>query len=278
VYGVQMFTIRRLQGRLPEVAPVVQLLAASPDPPPIWRPGLTALYAELGMLDEAQALFADLAPASFAVIPRDAMWPACLTFLAETCLVLRDRDMAPVLMAELAPISGHNLTAAFTMSFGPADRLFADLAELAGHPDLATERFQAALSLAERSASPLWTAEVLLDWADVAADRGDAERAADLERRGAALAARVGMSRRRRATVSRPLVGAAPSPDGLSARELEVLRYVAQGLSNREIGLRLYISQNTVANHIRAILRKTGCANRTEATTYAHRTGVVTTG
>ena len=84
------------------------------------------------------------------------------------------------------------------------------------------------------------------------------------------------MSRRR--TVSRPPADAAPSPDGLSTRELEVLRYVAQGLSNREIGLRLYISQNTVANHIRAILRKTGCANRTEATTYAHRTGVVTTG
>ena len=57
-----------------------------------------------------------------------------------------------------------------------------------------------------------------------------------------------------------------------------MLRYVAEGLSNREIGGRLYISQNTVANHVRAILRKTGCANRTEATTYAHRTGIVTTG
>ena len=55
-----------------------------------------------------------------------------------------------------------------------------------------------------------------------------------------------------------------------------MLRCVADGLSNREIGVRLYISQNTVANHVRAILRKTGCANRTEATSYAHRTGIVT--
>ena len=62
-------------------------------------------------------------------------------------------------------------------------------------------------------------------------------------------------------------------PSELSEREAEVLRCVAEGLSNREIGLRLFISQNTVANHIRTILRKTGCANRTEATTYAHRTG-----
>ena len=67
-----------------------------------------------------------------------------------------------------------------------------------------------------------------------------------------------------------------PRPDGLSERELEVLRCIADGLSNREIGGQLFISQNTVANHVRAILRKTGCANRTEAAMYAHRTGVVT--
>ena len=60
-------------------------------------------------------------------------------------------------------------------------------------------------------------------------------------------------------------------PDDLSEREVEVLQYVATGLSNREIGGRLFISQNTVANHVRAILRKTGCANRTEAAGYAMR-------
>ena len=63
-------------------------------------------------------------------------------------------------------------------------------------------------------------------------------------------------------------------PDCPSARP-RCCRCVAEGLSNRDIGLRLFISQNTVANHIRTILRKTGCANRTEATTYAHRTGVI---
>ncbi len=279
VYGVQMFTLRRLQGRLAEVAPVLRLLAGSSDPPPVWRPGLTALYAELGMLDEARALFADLAPASFAVIPRDAMWPACVTFLAETCLILGDRVMAPVLMAELAPMRGRTLTAAFTMSFGPADRLLADLAELSGQPVLATEHFHTALAVAERSGSPLWTAEVLLDWAAVASAHGDTVRAAELERRGSTLAVRIGLARRLRSvaasTGGRGVVVA--PPDGLSAREVEVLRCVAEGLSNRDIGGRLFISQNTVANHIRAILRKTGCANRTEATTYAHRTGIITT-
>ncbi len=60
-------------------------------------------------------------------------------------------------------------------------------------------------------------------------------------------------------------------PDGLSAREVEILGLVALGLSNRDIGARLHISEHTAANHIRSILRKTGSANRTEAATYAHR-------
>ena len=54
-----------------------------------------------------------------------------------------------------------------------------------------------------------------------------------------------------------------------------MLRLVARGLSNREIGATLFISEHTVANHVRSILRKTGCANRTEATAYAYRRGLV---
>ena len=64
-------------------------------------------------------------------------------------------------------------------------------------------------------------------------------------------------------------------PDGLSAREAQILRLVARGLSNREIGAELSISEHTAANHIRSILRKTDCANRTEAASYAHRHGLI---
>ena len=62
-----------------------------------------------------------------------------------------------------------------------------------------------------------------------------------------------------------------PLPGGLSAREVEVLRLVAAGRSNREIGEQLFISANTVANHMRAILQKTGSSNRAEATAFAAR-------
>jgi DNA-binding NarL/FixJ family response regulator len=49
---------------------------------------------------------------------------------------------------------------------------------------------------------------------------------------------------------------------------------VAQGMSNRQVGSTLSISEHTAANHMRSILRKTGCANRTEAASYAHRHGL----
>ena len=68
--------------------------------------------------------------------------------------------------------------------------------------------------------------------------------------------------------------GAAVLPDGLSPREVQILVLVARGLSNRKVGEELSISEHTAANHVRSILRKTGCANRTEAASYAHRHGL----
>jgi pimeloyl-ACP methyl ester carboxylesterase/DNA-binding CsgD family transcriptional regulator len=62
-------------------------------------------------------------------------------------------------------------------------------------------------------------------------------------------------------------------PDGLSAREAEVLRLIARGRSNPQIALELVISINTVQNHVSSILAKAGLANRAEASSYAQRRG-----
>jgi two-component system NarL family response regulator len=61
-----------------------------------------------------------------------------------------------------------------------------------------------------------------------------------------------------------------PSPR-LTDRELEVLKLVAQGLNNREIAKRLFISENTVKNHVRNILEKLQLHSRMEAVVYAVR-------
>jgi DNA-binding NarL/FixJ family response regulator len=53
----------------------------------------------------------------------------------------------------------------------------------------------------------------------------------------------------------------------LTAREQEVLHLLAQGLTNREIGARLFLSAKTVEHHVGAVLRKLGVKTRTEAAT-----------
>mgnify|MGYP001176823890 FL=1 len=63
--------------------------------------------------------------------------------------------------------------------------------------------------------------------------------------------------------------------DTLTDREVEVLRLVAQGLSNQDIAKDLLISERTVGNHIGSILRKLHLANRTQAALYALRRGLV---
>lgn len=61
----------------------------------------------------------------------------------------------------------------------------------------------------------------------------------------------------------------------LSERELEVLRLMARGMSNKEIGRALWIGETTVKTHVSHILRKTGQADRTQAVLTAVRFGIV---
>jgi DNA-binding NarL/FixJ family response regulator len=72
------------------------------------------------------------------------------------------------------------------------------------------------------------------------------------------------------------LTGLAPDEShGLTARELEVLRLVAAGKSNREISAELVISEHTVARHVQNIFAKLGVSSRTAATAYAFEHGMV---
>jgi NarL family two-component system response regulator LiaR len=73
--------------------------------------------------------------------------------------------------------------------------------------------------------------------------------------------------------VSRP-TGKAAEPDPLTQREMEVLRLVANGWSNREVADRLHISEATVRTHVSNILGKLNLCSRTQAALYALREGL----
>jgi DNA-binding NarL/FixJ family response regulator len=75
-----------------------------------------------------------------------------------------------------------------------------------------------------------------------------------------------------------PRAAPAVIPDGLTDREVDVLRLIAAGRSNGEIAAELFLSEATVKTHINHIFAKTSSRDRAQAITYAHRHGIDTEG
>ena len=63
--------------------------------------------------------------------------------------------------------------------------------------------------------------------------------------------------------------------ENLTAREVQVLEFVAGGLQNRNIGQRLFIAEGTVKRHMKNIMQKLGAHDRTQAATIAARRGII---
>lgn len=100
----------------------------------------------------------------------------------------------------------------------------------------------------------------------------------ELQEMGATLAAAI-VARRLRERGARglprgPRPATRQNPAGLTARELEVLELVAQGLRNADIAERLFLSEKTVGHHVSAILRKLDVRTRGEAGAEATRLGL----
>jgi DNA-binding CsgD family transcriptional regulator len=275
VYGISMFTIRREEARLGEVAPLVRV--AGEGALRTWGPALVALYAELGMVEEARAELARLTADGFSAVSAGPLRLAALGFLADACDVVGDPRLAALVYEELLPFEGRNvIVGEAVVCYGAADRFLGVLARITGDSAAAQRHLEAALALNGVFGAASWLAHTRFELARVLLERGDAQLGRALLDTAAGDAQRLGM----RALSARIAALSEPEPDlnlpdGLSARELDVLRLVAEGRSNREIGALLSISQHTAANHVRSILTKTGCANRTEAAAYAHRHSLV---
>jgi DNA-binding NarL/FixJ family response regulator len=93
-------------------------------------------------------------------------------------------------------------------------------------------------------------------------------------RRPAARVARALRQRGVREVQLGPRAATRRNPGGLTARELEVLALISEGLSNTEIATRLFLSERTVDHHVSAILRKLGVTSRLKAAAEATRLGI----
>ena len=76
-------------------------------------------------------------------------------------------------------------------------------------------------------------------------------------------------------TPKTPSAPAEPTPFGLTSREVTVLRMVARGDTNSQIGRELFISEKTASVHVSNILRKLQVSNRLQAAAVAERTGLL---
>ena len=281
-YGMQMFTIARERGELPQLAPLVKQFVDGTPERAAWQPALALVLAEIGQIEEARSRLTQLAARQFQSVAHDSLQLVCIAYLAETCALLREPSPAAELYAMLAPWSGRNVVAgSVVVCYGPVDRFLGMLCALMGRWDRARSHFDAALAMCEQQAYLPWLASTQYEYSAMlleCGDKNDALRAGALLESARQIADQLGMGRLKDRILQfelKPRTLEAAYPGALSRREAQVLRLIAAGKSNRQIADEMFRSPNTVANHVRSILAKSGCANRTEAAIFAARHGLI---
>lgn len=272
---VRLAELRRRQGRFQEAA----MLFSQVEFHALAQLGRAALA-----LDQADPVAAaDLAERFLRHIPPEDRTEraAGLEVLVRAQIAQGDREQAGTSLAELQSVTAAIGTEPMRASCRHAEGI---VAAADGDHNTARRRFEDAVDLFDRSGAPFETARARIELARSLCALGRCDvseqeaRAAlhSLQEMGAAWEVE------NAATLLRELEsmrGGRPSgtPDltGLTPRELEVLRLVAQGLSNQEIATRLVVSQHTVHRHVSNILTKLDLSSRAAAVAYAGRLGLL---
>ena len=196
VYGIHMFSIRREQGRLAEVAPVVKRLIDEKPDEKAWLPGFALIAADLGFEEPARRRLRELAEAGFAM-PFDAKRSTSLSYIAEVAVLLGDNAAAARLYELMSAYRHMTITAGVvTVCYGAASRYLGMLAATLGEFDKAEAHFEHALEMNERIRARPWLAHTKAEYALLLrrrGARGDSERAETLANEAWRIAAELDM-------------------------------------------------------------------------------------
>lgn len=199
MYSVQLFAIRREQGRVDEMVGATKALVEQYPAIPAWRTGLAFLYTEVGQMEEARREFETLARDNFAAIPADGNWPVAMVLLADICYALGDKERAEVLYDKIAPHSGRcTVVGQMVDSYGSMGRLAAQLAVTLERWDDAESLFESALEMNTRMGTRRWIAWTQGRYAEMLLTRdgpGDRRKALELLGQAMDIAQQAGMKR-----------------------------------------------------------------------------------
>jgi class 3 adenylate cyclase/tetratricopeptide (TPR) repeat protein len=197
IFGLQMFTLRREQGRLKELEPAVRYFVQQRSAAAAWRPGLAIIYSELGRRAEARAEFEHLAQRDFADLPSDALWMATVTYLVDVCAFLGDETRAAILYRLLLPYAGHTVVIGSAVAcYGALSRYLGALAATLRRWDESERHFEDALAMNARMEAWPWLAHTQHQYATMLLARdqpGDNEKARELLQAALRTARELGM-------------------------------------------------------------------------------------
>ncbi len=176
VFGMQMFSIRRQQGRLQGLAPVIRHFVQNHSAASAWQPGLALVYSELGDETAARTEFERLSVNDFADIPKDALWQTCLSYLSDICAFLGDARRAKTLYQLLLPYARLAIVVGNSVAcYGAASRNLGQLAAILSRWQEAEEHFRHAIEFNARLQALPWLAHSKQQYAAMLLLRGKAD-------------------------------------------------------------------------------------------------------
>jgi tetratricopeptide (TPR) repeat protein len=192
-HRLQAYTLCEFRGQLEEIESAMRASVAQYPARPIFRCAHCHLYARLGRTDDACRELQELSTEDFAALPFDMEWLLGMSFLAETCTLLRNEDAAEILYRLLLPYNALNAADTPEESRGSVSRYLAILAALLKREGDAARHFENALEMNERMGARPWLAHTQRDYAQMLAEQGETQRASELTAAAAATYHELGM-------------------------------------------------------------------------------------